>query len=165
MSCTQILIPLALTQTIQLIDRHIDEQYKQAVNKAVRAESMRLLKQNDGAPTVRMKPLQKRVLITKLVADTHARLSRSGVFERSFIATGTWLPPDPSAGSQVALQGVSMKYDDHITPEKVTDHRRKVEEAELEEAAIRRAAIRKTEERAAAIANMLSPAVQKSLQV
>ena len=57
-----------------------------------------------------------------------------------------------------------MKYDDHITPEKLTDHRRKVEEAELEEAANRSAAIRKTEERAAAIANM-SPAVQKSLQV
>ena len=122
---------------------------------------MRLLKQNDGAPTVRMKPLHKRVLIMKLVADTHERLARSGVFERSFIATGTWLPSDPSAGSQVDIQGVSMKYDEHITPANVTDHRRKVEEAVLEEAANRRAAIKKIEEKAAAIANKLSPAVEK----
>ena len=57
--------------------------------KAVRAEIMRLLKQNEGAPTVRKKPLHMRVLITKLVADTHERLARSGVFEISFVATGT----------------------------------------------------------------------------
>ena len=58
-----------------------------------------------------------------------------------------------------------MKYDDHITPEKVTDHRRKVEKAELEEAANRRAAINKAEEKAAAIASKLSPAVEKLLLV
>ena len=117
-----------------------------------------MLKQNDGAPTVRMKPWHKRVLITKLIPDTHDRLARSGVFERSFVANG---PSDPSPGSQVDLEGVSMKYDDHITPANVTDHRRKVEEAVLEEAANRRAAIKKIEEKAAAIANKLSPAVEK----
>ena len=56
-----------------------------------------------------MKPLEKRVLITKIVADTHERLALSGAFERAFIATGTWLPVDHSADTQVDLQVVNLK--------------------------------------------------------
>ena len=89
MNCTQILYPPDLTQTAQPIDRHIGTQYKRAVYQAGRAESMRLLANNSGATTARMKPLAKRVLITKVVADTHERLARCGAFRRSFVATGT----------------------------------------------------------------------------
>ena len=89
MNCTQILYPPDLMQTIQPIDRHIGIQYKHAVYQAVRAESMLLLSNNDGATTVRMKPLAKRVLITKVVADTHERLARNCAFTRSFVDTGT----------------------------------------------------------------------------
>ena len=58
-----------------------------------------------------------------------------------------------------------MNYNDHITTDKVTGHRRNVEEAELEEEAKRIAAIQLSQEKAAAIAKKLSPAVDKSLSV
>ena len=58
-----------------------------------------------------------------------------------------------------------MNYNDHITPDKVTGHRRNVEEAELEEEAKRIAAIQLSQEKSAAIAKKLSPAVDKSLSV
>ena len=165
MKCTQRLYPPDLTQCIQAIDRHIGVQYKLAVYQAIRAESMRLIKKNDGASTVKLKPMDKRVLITKVVADTHERLAANESFERAFLATGTWIPEDRSGESVVDLQGVNMKYENHITPGKIADHLKKVEEAEAKEEEIRKAAIRKVEEKEAAIVNQLSPAVESSMTV
>ena len=165
MKCTQRLYPPDLTQCIQPVDRHIGVQYKLAVYQAIRSASMRLIEKNEGASSVKLKPMVKRVLITKIVADTHERLAANGSFERAFLATGTWIPKDLSGDSVVDLQGVDMKYEHHITPEKITDHRRKVEEAEAKEQEIRKAAIRKVEEKEAAIMNQLSPAVETSMTV
>ena len=57
-----------------------------------------------------------------------------------------------------------MKYENHITPGKIADHW-KVEDAEAKEEEIRKAAIRKVEEKEAAIASQLSPAVETSITV
>ena len=58
-----------------------------------------------------------------------------------------------------------MQYQEHITPDKIIGQRRKIEEAELKEEASRRAALQRSQEKAAAIAQKLSPAVDKSLSV
>ena len=78
-----------MTQVIQPVDRHVGIQYKAAVYQAVRAKSMRLIQKCDGASPSRMKPMEKRILITKVVAETHERLAQAGTFKRSFLATGT----------------------------------------------------------------------------
>ena len=75
MKCAQRLYPPDLTQCIQPVDRHIGIQYKLAVYQAIRAESMRLIKKNEGASNVKLKPMVKRVLLAKIVADTHERLA------------------------------------------------------------------------------------------
>ena len=126
---------------------------------------MRLIKKNEGASNVKLKPMVKRVLLTKIVADTHERLAANGSFERAFLATGTWIPEDRSGESVVNLQGVNMKYEHHITPGKISDHCKKVEEAEAKEEEIRKAAVRKVKEKEAAIAKQLSPAVESSMTV
>ena len=74
---------------LQPVDRHVGIQYKTAVYKAVRAKTMELLRDRNGESPKRMKPLDKRVLITKIVAETHERLARAGFFKRAFLATGT----------------------------------------------------------------------------
>ena len=116
MNCTQKLFPPGLTHVVQPVDGYIGIQYKKAVYQAVRAESMRKIRENQRALTTRVKPMFQRVLITKVVAETHERLARNGAFKRAFLATGTWLPNEHYADSQVDLQGVDMKYEDHITP-------------------------------------------------
>ena len=112
------------------MDRHIGISYKKAVYKAVRSETMRLIKENKGKSLPRIKPLAKRVHITKIVAHTHGRLAGSGVFTRAFLATGTWLPTDHSADDQVDLQGVIFDYKEVVTPEAIGDHAMIVEAQE-----------------------------------
>ena len=165
MNCTQRLFPPGLTHVIQPVDLHIGIQYKKAVYQAVRAESMKKIRENQGALTTRLKPLDKRVLVTKVVGETHERLARNGAFKRAFLATGTWLPNDHSADSQVDLQGVDMKYEDHITPGLIEEHRKKVEEVEAKAEAEKRAAIKVAEEKASAMAHRLSPAVERSSSI
>ena len=81
--------PPDLTQVLQPIDRHIGVQYKTEVYKAVRSKSMKLIRLAEDAKTARMSAMEKRIMITKAVAETHERLAKSGAFRRSFIATGT----------------------------------------------------------------------------
>ena len=88
-NCIQKLYPPDLTHVIQPVDRHIGIRYKTEVYKAMRAKIVELINENKGESLPRIKPLQKRVLITKIVADTHERLARSGSFRRAFLATGT----------------------------------------------------------------------------
>ena len=89
MKCSQILYPPDLTQALQPVDRHVGIQYKAAVYQAVRDKSMQLIQKCDGGSPSRMKPMEKRILITKVVAETHERLALAGAFKRSFLATGT----------------------------------------------------------------------------
>ena len=63
-----------------------------------------------------MKPMAKRILITKIVAETHERLARNRIFHRAFIRAGTFLPSDGSADCEVNLQGVEFEYKDVTTP-------------------------------------------------
>ena len=58
-----------------------------------------------------------------------------------------------------------MQYKEHITRDKIIGHSRKIEQGELKEEASRRAAFQRSQEKAAAIAKKLSPAVDKSLSV
>ena len=150
---------------MQPVDRHIGVRYKTAVYRAVRAESMRLIRKNKEATSIKMKPLEKRVLITKIVAETHERLARDGVFKRAFLATGTQLPNDRSADSEVDLQGVNMKYEEVITSEMVEKHMRTIEEREAKEKADQVAAIKLAQEKALAIAKHFSPAVELSKSI
>ena len=87
--CIRVLYPPDLTHVLQPIDRHIGVQYKTAVYRAVRTETMELIRENKDSDKIRMTPLTKRVLITKAVGDTHERLASENSFVRSFIATGT----------------------------------------------------------------------------
>ena len=66
-----------------------------------------------------MNPLEKRVLITNIVAETHAQLARSGAFRKAFVATGTWLAPDHSDDAKVNLEGVKFNFKEIITQKSV----------------------------------------------
>ena len=92
-------VPAKMTEIIQVIDRHIGVQYKRAVYLAFRKELMRRLRKareeagtSVGVKITPMAPREKRILITKSVAEEHEKLLKSGAYERAFIATATWLP-------------------------------------------------------------------------
>ena len=123
---------------------------------------MKLLRESEGASSFRMKPIDKRVLITKIVGNTHERLARSGIFKNAFLRTGTWLPTDGSADAEFCLQGVDLKYTDVITVEKVEAHRKKCEEQAAKEDAEKKAAVKAMEEKKNAIAEQLAPALEQS---
>ena len=75
--------------------------------QAVRKETAKRLRESQES-LIRMEPMAKRILITKIVADTHERLARSPTFQRAFIRAGTYLPSDRSADCGVNLQGVEF---------------------------------------------------------
>ena len=156
------LYPPDQTHVLQPVDRHIGIQYKTAIYKAVRAKSMQLMRESEGSDIFRMKPLEKRVLMTKIVADTHERLARNGTFERAFVATGTWLPLDHSADTKVDLQGVNIKYEHIITPIAIEAHRKLCEEKKLKEDAEQEKRKRIAKEKEEAIIERLAPAVERS---
>ena len=87
--CSQRLYPPDLTQVLQPIDRHIGIQYKKAVYQAVRNLTMKKLRLASDNKMVRLSAMERRIVITKAVAETHERLAKKGAFRRSFIATGT----------------------------------------------------------------------------
>ena len=87
--------PPRLTGVVQSIDRHVGIHYKRGVYTDVREECLRRMWA--AGPGNRPEPMtnaERRILITKSVANTHDRLWRTGMFKRVFIATGTWLPID-----------------------------------------------------------------------
>ena len=89
LKCTRILYPPDLTHVLQAIDRHIGIKYKKDVYRAIRAETMKHIRSGKEAKDIGMTPSAKRILVTKIVADTHECLAKRNSFERSFIATGT----------------------------------------------------------------------------
>ena len=91
---------------------------------------MSIITNSNGSRALTLSPLEKRVLISKTVADTHQRLGKSGAFRRSFIATGTWLP-DHKSCLNVRLQGLEINYRNICTLEAVNAHKRVVQ-AEME---------------------------------
>ena len=96
----------------------------------------------DGIRPKVMTAAERRILITKSVANTHDRLWKTGAFKRAFIATGTWLPIDhlvldmSYAGAQtgktdaeVFLQGLpEYDYKNLVTRSVVYDVIRKQKE-------------------------------------
>ena len=128
--CSQILYPPDLTHVLQPVDRHIGIQYKTAVYKAVRSRSMELLRAEKQPTNTRLSAMEKRIIITKAVAETHYRLARNGSFRGAFISTGSWLPADRSADVQVNLQGVQFDYKAICSQSAVEKHKlvRKAEE-------------------------------------
>ena len=50
---------------------------------------MKNIRSGKEAKDIGMTPPAKRILITKIVADTHECLAKRNSFERSFIVTGT----------------------------------------------------------------------------
>ena len=83
------LCPPELTQVLQPIDRSRGILYKLEVYRAVRGESMKLLRERKEKSPGRLTALAKRVLITRADARVHERLAARGTFRRAFIATGT----------------------------------------------------------------------------
>ena len=108
-------LPARMTDIVQVIDRHIGIIYKRAVYRAMRAEYMRRLreavknagrkrKRDEEEVTVKaLTPREKRIIITKAIADCHAKLTQAtcDTYYRAFIATATWMP-------------VSHMYDDPV---------------------------------------------------
>ena len=111
---------------------------------------------------MRMKPMDKRILITKVVANTHERIARSGKFKVAFLRTGTWLPADGSGDSEVSLQGVNFTYKDIITPMALETQRKESEAQAAMEEAERQAAMKLIEEKEIALAERFAPAVKRS---
>lgn len=105
-SWIQILYPPNLTHCLQPVDRHIGIQYKRAVYDAVRSE---LLRRMEAGITVGLSACEKRILITRAIGETHARLAAKG-FQRAFVGTGSWLATDGSQDGDVQLQNVDS-YD------------------------------------------------------
>ena len=118
---TQMLFPANMTWCLQPIDRHIGKQYKSHVYKGIRSEMMRRLRAcQAGELPQALTVSEKRVLITKLIAEKHEELLQTGAFERAFIATGCWMPLDGSRDAEVDLQGVSdYKYAEVCTPSNI----------------------------------------------
>ena len=94
-------VPPNMTDIVQVIDRHIGIRYKRAVYRAFRKELMKRMKAaraaagtSDGVVIAQLTPREKRIIITKAIANEHAKLTRPEcvVYERGFVATGTWLP-------------------------------------------------------------------------
>ena len=92
-------VPANMTETIQVIDRHIGILYKRAVYRVLRAEMLKRLREAraaaGGAEGVTPQPLlpsEKRILITKAVADCHEKLTKAKNYHRAFIATANWMP-------------------------------------------------------------------------
>lgn len=160
--CTQILYPPDLTHVLQPIDRHIGNRYKTAVYKAIRTETMRMLRERGEESSIRMKPIDKRVLITKVIADTHDSLARAAVFKRSFLATGTQLPPDRSLNCDVDLHGVDFKYENVVTQAAVDEHQSIVEVRQSEERAAKMEVARLADEIALRKVERFAPAVNRA---
>ena len=94
-------VPKNMTEIIQVVDRHLGIQYKLAVYVGFRKEMMKRLKAArkrsrgaDGVTIQTMTPAEKRIMVTKLVADKHEKMLRSGACLRAFHATATFIPVD-----------------------------------------------------------------------
>lgn len=146
--------------------------YKTKVYQVVRSECMRKINESNGGSIVQMTAQEKRVLITRAVADVHERLAKSGAFRRAFIATGTWLPPDELSGLSVSLQGLNFDYNKIISTTAVEAHIKVVQEenrkAEIERAKIeaeRVAAQRKREEKKLILEAKFQSATERSHEI
>ena len=85
----QKLYPPDLTHVLQCIDRHFGIRYKTEVYRAIRPAHMKRFCEGKGDVHFKLSPLEKRVIITKVVAEIYERIARGGYFRRAFIATGT----------------------------------------------------------------------------
>ena len=126
---------------------------------------MRLIRENKGTDSTRMNPLEKRVLTTKIVAETHEQLARSGAFRKAFVATGTWLAPDHSDDAKVNLEGVKFNFKEIVTQELVKKHQKKIELQKAQEELLRRESVKAAEEKASKLAKRLAPAIERSTLV
>ena len=103
----------------------------------------RLRECEDGKAPRPLSTREKRILITKIVADTHEVVLASGGCERAFIATGTWMPIDHSRDHEVELQGCEeYKYTDVCTAANIA-----ARQAQLTEKATAEVAAQEIEEK------------------
>jgi hypothetical protein len=81
---------------------------------------------------------EKRILITKIIADKHEEVLAGGGAERAFIATGTWMPLDHSRDHEVELQGCDeYKYAEVCKAEHIATRQAKLAETAAAVAAAR----------------------------
>ena len=131
-----------------------------------------MIRESNPENMVHMTAMDKRILITKAIAEAHERLAKKGAFRRAFIATGTQLPADELSGSGVDLQGLSFDYKTFCSTSAVEAHKRVVEEekrkAEAEKAKIEAEKIpslRKIEEEQLILTSKFQSAVEISRQM
>ena len=146
--------PPNMTSVLQPIDRNVGVIYKGRVYKGYRrimeerlSKAMAALNGSEhGGDLIQpLSPRDKRVLITKIIGDTHEELSKTDVFTRAFEATGTWMPVDhlfeqdgvrPSAVVvRIKEQNVKLqhfreyKYSEEVTSKKIYE---RIDELESE---------------------------------
>ena len=131
-----------------------------------------MIRESNPENMMHMTAMDKRILITKAIAEAHERLAKKGAFRRAFIATGTQLPTDELSGSHVDLQGLSFDYETICSTSAVEAHKRVVEEekrkAEAEKAKVEAekiASLRKFEEKKLILASKFAPATERSRQI
>ena len=111
---------------LQPIDRHIGIQYKTAVYKAVRRKILGLVRVSKESKTTRLSAMEKRILITKAVAEKHELMAKSGAFKRAFIATGTQIT-NQSAENEVKLKGLEFDYRAVCSQSEIDRHKSVIE--------------------------------------
>ena len=131
-----------------------------------------MIRESNLENLVHMTAMDKRILITKAIAEAHERLAKKGAFRRAFIATGTQLPADELSGSSIDLQGLSLDYKTICSASAVEAHKRVMEEekrkAEAEKAKIEAELIasqRIIEAEKLILASRFQPAVERSSQL
>ena len=92
-------VPKNMTEILQVVDRHLGILYKNAIYKGFRNAMMKRLREarkrkrgGEGLTLKVMTPAEKRIMITKIVANTHEKVLRSGGCEIGFHRTATLVP-------------------------------------------------------------------------
>ena len=96
---------------------------------------MRRCEDAKESSSVKLIAQEKRILTTKAIGDVHERLLKGGAFKRSFIATGTWLPVDHSADSEVKLQGLAFESQSVCNQAAISAHKAVVQAEEAKRVA------------------------------
>jgi len=149
------------------------------ISSGTSMDTMQLrLKQVTMHLTEMMTPSEKRIIITKAIGECHRQLTASGIYDRAFIATATWMPvwhlmkgtdgvfEGPSnipEDTQVKLQHLKeYNYAELFTREKILAAMKEIEEAKAKKDAERQQQMAERRDALASEVTRNQPYVEKA---